>query len=225
MGARSLIANARAAGFGCRLQRLDDGRVTSTPRTTPRADLPLASTLLASVLAACALLDGGPPPACGKPNVQASVIEEGIYALINRERAAKNVARLQLDATLSRIARAHSADMLRRKYFSHVDPDGNDPSERGRRAGFECRRQQGRRVTLGLAENIYQTASYDRITFRDGVASYDWNTAEEIAASTVDGWMKSRGHRENILQVGPTVTGIGVAIAPDGKIFVTQLFC
>ncbi len=80
-------------------------------------------------------------------------------------------------------------------------------------------------MTLGLAENIYQTASYDRITFRDGVASYDWNTAEEIAASTVDGWMKSRGHRENILQVGPTVTGIGVAIAPDGKIFVTQLFC
>jgi len=190
-------------------------------RDTPSAGLPLASLLLASLL----LAEGTPSQASSKPDVQASDIEQRIYTLINQERAAKKVPHLQLDAKLSRIARAHSADMLRRKYFSHVDPDGDDPSDRGRKAGFECRRRSGQSVTYGLAENIYQNTSYDRATFHNGVASYDWNTAEEIAASTVRGWMKSRGHRENILQLGPTLTGIGVAISPDGKILVTQIFC
>jgi len=190
-------------------------------RDTPLARLGPASLLLASLLLAA----GAPSPASSKPDVQASDIEQRVYTLINQERATKNVPRLQLDAKLSRIARAHSADMVRRKYFSHVDPDGDDPSDRGRRAGFECRRRSGQSVTRGLSENIFQNTAYDRVIFRNGVKSYDWNTAEEIAASTVRKWMKSRGHRENILELGPTLTGIGVEISPDGKVLVTQVFC
>jgi len=188
--------------------------------------LPRAGVLLASlVLAGCPVAESAPPRTSGKPDIQVAALEQRIYQLVNRERAAKGVPPLQLDAALGRIARAHSADMVRRKYFSHVDPDGDDPSERGRRVGFECKRQSGRSTMIGLAENIYQNTSYDRITYRNGVATYHWNTAEEIAASTVRGWMKSRGHRNNILQLGPTLTGVGVAIAPDNKVLVTQVFC
>jgi uncharacterized protein YkwD len=37
--------------------------------------------------------------------------------------------------------------------------------------------------------------------------------------------MNSPGHRENILRPDYRRTGIGVAIAPDDKVYVTQLFC
>jgi uncharacterized protein YkwD len=196
-------------------------RTASATQALSIVRLMVAGTLLACSPPAA----GAPPRAAGKPDLQASDLEQRIHALVNRERVAKKVPRLQGDAKLSKIARAHSADMVRRKYFSHVDPDGGDPSDRGRRAGFECRRQSGRSVMRGLAENIYQNTTYERVTYRNGVASYDWSTAEEIAASTVRGWMKSRGHRKNILRLGPTLTGVGVAISPDGKVLVTQVFC
>jgi uncharacterized protein YkwD len=193
----------------------------SVIREMPIAGLPLPGLVLAAVL----LPAFAPSQAAARPEVRAADLERHIYALVNRERAGKRVPRLQLDAKLSRIARAHSGDMVRRKYFSHVDPDGDGPSDRGRRAGFECRRRSGRSVTVGLAENIFQNTLYDRVTYRNGVKSYQWNTAEEIAVSTVRDWMKSRGHRKNILRLGPTLTGVGVAISPDGKVLVTQVFC
>jgi uncharacterized protein YkwD len=115
--------------------------------------------------------------------------------------------------------------MLRRSFFSHVNPDGDGASARGRKSGFECERREGRRLIHGLAENIYQTTSYARINIRNGVRSYDWKTPAEIAVSIVDGWMKSRGHRENILESGVSRTGIGVAVSPEGKVLVTQVFC
>ncbi len=194
---------------------------TTSKTSPPRGWLPLASLLLASVLVA----EGEPAQGSGELDIQAAELEKRIYADINREREAKNVPRLQLDAGLSRIARAHSADMLHRSFFSHVNPDGDGPSDRGRKTGFECKRREGRRVMQGLAENIYRTNSYDRVTIRNGVASYEWKTAAEIAVSIVGGWMKSRGHRKNILEFGVSRTGIGVAVSPDGKVLVSQIFC
>jgi uncharacterized protein YkwD len=186
-------------------------------------DMPMAAMHLVGAVLAGGLLAAS--PASGKPDLQAADIEKRIYTLINQERVAKKVPRLQLDATLSKIARAHSADMVRRAYFSHVNPDGADPIDRGRRAGFECRRRSGERVTRGMSENIFQNTTWDRVTIQHGVKKYDWSTAAEIAASTVRGWMKSRGHRKNILQLGPALTGLGVAISADGKVLITQVFC
>jgi uncharacterized protein YkwD len=37
--------------------------------------------------------------------------------------------------------------------------------------------------------------------------------------------MNSRGHRKNILFSHWRSEGIGVAIAPDGKVYITQNFC
>jgi uncharacterized protein YkwD len=37
--------------------------------------------------------------------------------------------------------------------------------------------------------------------------------------------MASPGHRQNILDKNYSRTGIGVAIAPDGQVFITQVFC
>ena len=48
---------------------------------------------------------------------------------------------------------------------------------------------------------------------------------DQIAASTVKGWMESAGHRQNILQNNYSRTGIGAAIAGNGQVFITQVFC
>jgi uncharacterized protein YkwD len=74
-------------------------------------------------------------------------------------------------------------------------------------------------------ENIYQNNLYSRVTIRGNQKTYDWNSPEQITGSTVSGWMSSPGHRQNILQKNYSRTGVGAAIAPNGQIFVTQVFC
>jgi hypothetical protein len=50
---------------------------------------------------------------------------------------------------------------------------------------------------------------------------FNYDDPVEVA---VDGWMKSAGHRRNILEPRYRQTGFGVAIAGDGAIYFTQLF-
>jgi len=76
----------------------------------------------------------------------------------------------------------------------------------------------------GLAENISQNWTYESITYINGIPIHNWNTEEDIAQQTVIGWMNSPGHRGNILS-GFHSEGIGVAIASDDKVYITQNFC
>ena len=59
----------------------------------------------------------------------------------------------------------------------------------------------------------------------NGAAYYDWNSQEKIAETTVQGEMKSPGHKKNILTPYFKAEGIGVVIAPDDKVYITQNFC
>jgi uncharacterized protein YkwD len=144
---------------------------------------------------------------------------------VNDQRTNAKLASLEYDTALVKIARAHSEDMARRNFFNHVNPDGKDPTERGEAAGYVCRKVSGTRVTQGLGENLFQANLYSRILTRGNQKTYDWNSAEKIASEAVAGWMKSPGHRQNILQRTYTKTGIGIAIANDDKVYVTQVFC
>lgn len=83
---------------------------------------------------------------------------------------------------------------------------------------------QNKELFGGLAENISQNWTYDSITYINGVPSYNWNHDEDIAEKTVNGWMNSQGHRANILS-GFHSEGIGVAIASDDKVYITENFC
>jgi len=53
----------------------------------------------------------------------------------------------------------------------------------------------------------------------------EYKSQEEIAESTVKRWMNSPGHRKNILSPFWRTRGIGVAIASDKKVYVTENFC
>jgi uncharacterized protein YkwD len=152
----------------------------------------------------------------GNPQVNTAQLEQKIHTLINSERRKNNIKPLVLDEQLSNIARAHSQDMANRHFFEHVNPDGESPRDRVRLAGYNCPRIVG--------ENIFQNNLYSRVTITGDRKTYDWNSPDEIATSTVHGWMNSSGHRKNILEVNYVKTGVGIAIAGE-KVYITQVFC
>ncbi|MBN2223407.1 MAG: hypothetical protein JW765_01895 [Deltaproteobacteria bacterium] len=95
---------------------------------------------------------------------------EEILTLVNRERGKNNLPPLGCDGALSAIAQNHAEDMAGRRYFKHISPDGRSPFDRLAEAGIHYRR---------AGENIALN--------REG------------AHSVVKLWMRSSGHRKNIL--------------------------
>jgi len=151
-------------------------------------------------------------------------LEKKVHDLINRERKRKGLSALVWNESLHHIARSYSRDMSERGFFSHNDPEGRSFMDRYKAGGYECKLRFGNKTCLG-AENIAQDNLYKSILYRNGVPSYDWNTCDEIAVSIVNMWMKSKGHRENILTSYFKCQGIGIAISDDGRVYVTENFC
>lgn len=149
-------------------------------------------------------------------------LEIRIHELINEERIKKGLPLLTIDSKLSDIARRHSQDMLRRNFFDHVNPDGQDATSRGKSAGYPSHKDHGIYYSIGLGEDIFMTYMYDSIIYNNAVTSYDFKSLEEIAQSIVKGWMESKGHRENILNPSYDHEGIGVAISKEYKVLITQ---
>jgi len=190
----------------------------------PTRALPFLGLLAVLLLAAHAAHPQVPAAQKPRPPVEAANLAQRIHALINAERAKNGLSPLAWDKALDRIAAGHSLDMARRKYFAHDSPEGQGFPQRYRRAGFTCRIRVGR-TTYGGAENIALNHLYDSVTTVNGVAYYDWNSPEKIAGKATEGWMKSTGHRKNILTPHWKREGIGVEIAPDDKVYITQNFC
>ncbi len=84
---------------------------------------------------------------------------------------------------------------------------------------------EGEYVSEGLAENIFQNNLYNRVIISGIDIKYEWNSADKIARTSVDGWMASPGHRQNILTGRYEKTGVGIAIAANDQLLITQLFC
>jgi uncharacterized protein YkwD len=130
------------------------------------------------------------------PGVEAAIVD-----LTNDIRRRNGLSMLLEDGMCRDAARGHSADMLNRNYFSHTDPEGRTIKER-------------LPATLAASqwgENIWTGRGYDP------------RQAHYLAQMIMDGWMKSPGHRANILTPGYTHLGVGV-MAKDQEIKATQVF-
>src|SRR5947207_7374824 len=138
-----------------------------------------------------------PAVATSSASVVASSLERQTFNLINAERAKNRLPPLVWDAELCRMARLHSEKMARLNFFDHEGPDGNLPS-RAQASGVMWR---------SLAENIALNQGYD-----------------DPVSLAVDQWMHSPGHRANILRGIFTHSGIGIARAADGRVYITQVF-
>ncbi len=159
-----------------------------------------------------------------KPHIRIVELEKKIHVLVNKERQQHGLAPVSFDHALVVIARKHSRDMANRKYFDHISPEGYDFAYRYRNAGYSCAIPDGSIIYAG-AENIALNNLYDSVTTVNGKAFYDWNSEDRIAETTVQGWMKSPGHRKNILTPHWRNEGIGIVISPDDKVYITQNFC
>lgn len=181
-----------------------------------------------ALLLSCTAAEAGRRARAGtpekQPKVTAASLERKIHALINAERRKRGLAPLDWDEALARVARGHSRDMAKRNFFSHNSPEGHDFSFRYAAGNYKCGVRVGSVIYTG-AENIFQNNLYDSVTTVNGREYFGWNSEEEIAETTVGGWMKSTGHRKNILTPHWGREGIGVAVTPDGKVYITQNFC
>ena len=159
-----------------------------------------------------------------QPEIGAIELAQRIHVLINKERARYRLTALTWDDALADVATKHSRDMAQRDYFAHVSPDGSDFAERYRRSRYHCEIRVDNTI-YGGAENLALGRLYNKATIIDGVKYPKWNTMEQIARNTVDGWMHSAGHRHNILNPHWRQEGIGIVILPENKVLVTQNFC
>jgi uncharacterized protein YkwD len=117
---------------------------------------------------------------------------------VNRMRLQHGLPALVPSTALTGVARAHSDDMVRRRYFDHRDPDGLKPADRVKAAGVPASR---------VSENLAMNAGVD-----------------DPVTRAVDGWMESPGHRRNILDPQVTHTGVGIAEDDEGGYTFTQVF-
>lgn len=118
-----------------------------------------------------------------------------VLALTNAEREANGCGALTWNAKLASAAQKHSADMAANDYFSHDSQDGTDPFTRIKAEGYSYR---------AAAENIA--------------------AGQPTPEAVVDAWMKSEGHRANILNCSLTELGVGVAKGGGYGIYWTQDF-
>ncbi|WAC04116.1 MAG: CAP domain-containing protein [Methanoregula sp.] len=159
------------------------------------------------------------------PTIDQQTLERRVHELINQQRKGQGLSLLSFDQTLAGIARKHSEDMAKNNYFSHDNLRGLGPTERGNQVGYSCYKNYGSYYTTGIAENIFQNNLYTSTTYYNGIPVHAWSSLEEIAQSTVNGWMTSPGHRRNILTSTYDREGIGVAISADDKVYITEDFC
>ncbi len=86
-------------------------------------------------------------------------------------------------------------------------------------------RQANNLKPLILDDKLSKIAREHSVITHGNQKSYDWKSLNEIADSTVKGWMASSGHRQNTLEKNYSRAGIGAAIAADGQVYITQVFC
>jgi len=131
-------------------------------------------------------------------------IEQRLFDLMNVERHRGRLRPLVEAQTLSLAARRHSEDMLRRRFFNHVNPD---------------RKTHRDRIDAVLRWKSGETA--ENLWMRSGAVTKA--NLSKIVDDAVAQLMASRHHRANIMNRRYTHMGIGVAMT-SSEVRVTQLF-
>jgi uncharacterized protein YkwD len=121
--------------------------------------------------------------------------ERSVLCLLNLERTSRGLDRLRSNERLADAAAGHSRDMVRRSYFSHVSLGGSTMGERIRETGY-----LGRARSYSMGENLA------------------WGTGSLASPlKIVEAWMRSPGHRRNILHAAFEEVGVGLALGAPGR--------
>ncbi len=145
--------------------------------------LALAAPVASAAGAECANADVDPETVG-----QAQVIDATL-CLVNGQRTSRGLGALTRNGRLDAAARRHSSDMVERRYFAHRSPEGRQPADRIRAAGYLTS------ATAWVVGENLAWGTYDRATPR----------------AIVKAWMGSPGHRANMLDRRYREIGLGVA--------------
>jgi hypothetical protein len=127
------------------------------------------------------------------PAGPASVAEQYLFSAANAERTQRGLPPLRWDDALYRAASGHAREMASRRSISHGYPGEPELASRGRQAGARFSR---------IAENVAESP--------DAVRMHD-------------AWMRSEGHRANLLD--PEVTAVGIrVISRQGELYAVEDF-
>lgn len=109
------------------------------------------------------------------------ISSDNIFEIVNSERVKENKKPLTRDSRLDASALDKCNDLVTRNYWDHIDPDGNSAWHYFTERGY-----------------VYSTAGE--------------NLARRFATATgtVESWMDSKGHKENIMNSMFRDTGIAV---------------
>jgi uncharacterized protein YkwD len=158
----------------------------------------------AFLVASCAFPVAAPAPAISPTPTNATArpsaygdTEARIFDLINAERQHQGLPALVYNARLDRMARIQASNMARLRKMAHTLPESQLPTlaSRAQFVGYPFGR---------ISENVAL-----------GYPS---------AATVVQGWMNSSGHRHNILDAGVMETGIAIVRSSDGGLYYCQVF-
>jgi uncharacterized protein YkwD len=177
-----------------------------------RAAVLVLSLLIASCASTETLSGGGalgrsaPPRApVLQPRSGAALFDTGLearaFVLANRARRKAGLPDLEMRMDLVHVARLHAKDMAERGYFSHHSPEGTGPADRATLNGV---------CFCAYAENLARIRN-----------------ARDPSLLAVEGWLRSPGHRRNLLdegRAGYRYTGMGVAVGRDGSVLLAQVF-
>lgn len=161
--------------------------ILPSPAASPVFPIPSVTTPVPSVTDPAPSVSTPTPPTGG--SAVGTAAEEEVVRLTNEARRRNGCGPLVHDPQLRAAALGHSQDMAARNYFSHTSPEGRDPGDRIRAAGFSPISTWGENIALG----------------------------HPTAAAVVQAWLDSPGHRANILNC--RFTHIGVGQAPSARGF------
>jgi uncharacterized protein YkwD len=165
------------------------------------------------------------------------LLERAIIYFTNREREKHRLRSCRYEEKLREAARSHSEEMVRHRYFSHESPipENRELLDRIKKVQIPLANTvMGENIGVDYLLKIAGVPYYK--TYRQGKIVYISVDTEEpigyqsywdFAKSMVDNWMKSSGHRENILNEKFDRIGIGVAAGAFkgfDAIYVTQNF-
>ena len=124
-----------------------------------------------------------------------AAFQNRVVALTNQQRAKYGLPPLKLNWELQRLARVKSEDMRNRNYFDHNSPTYGSP------------------FTMMKSFGISYSYAGENIA-----------AGQQTPEAVVDSWMKSPGHRANILKKEFTEIGCGVAFGGSYRLYWTQEF-
>ena len=132
------------------------------------------------------------------------VTEQAVIEMTNAYRRENKLAEVSADPELARAARTYAAYLAKSGAFSHT-ADSRDVGARARASGYEW---------CSIGENLAMNSD-----------SRGFET-HALARQTVEGWINSPPHKENLL--GRTYTDIGVGVVqapgPNPKYITVQVF-